>query len=284
MSPEGFGRGAARRSSLLWMVAVIVCAGLNLPMQPHDVQLAAQASVPDPKDARVERIVGNFIYVGVDRDEVTLAKLVEQARELRAANASGWNGLIGFFTSRYAAQTFTLNAFIDPPPRLKESSREFLAWYAVETGKELLSILPFGYYAEFEVARVPIDGVRLPRCEFQLAARCLFRLDTMESAAGMTGTVTLEARATRQGKLDRLRVVDSPSEQSKPDEQLVRAALANARSWWLDPSRSEQDVRITYVFGAATAVSNPAGAFELTLRAPGDVRILAAASAARVGR
>jgi TonB family protein len=239
------------------VVSVIVGTGLSLTTQLYAVELAAQASLPDPKGGRVERIVANSIYVSVDRDDVTLAKLVEQARELRAANASGWRGFIAFFTSRYAAQTFTMNDLVDPPPRYKESAREFLAFYEVETGREFLTVFPFGDYREFEVARVPIDGVRLPQCEFRLAARCLFRLDTMESAAGMTGTVTLEARATRKGKLERLRVVDSSSEQSKQDEQLARAALANAKSWWLDPSRSEQDVRITYVFGAATIVPNP---------------------------
>lgn len=264
---------------------MIVGAGLSLTTELYDVQLAAQASLPDPKGARVERIVGNFIYVSVDRDDVTLAKLVEQARELRAANAPGWSGLIGFFTSRHAAQTFTVNALIDPPPRLKESSREFLALYEVQSGKELLTMLPFGLYLGFDEVGVPIDGVRLPQCEFQLAARCLFRLDTMESAAGMTGTVTLEARATRRGKLERLRVVDPPNEQAKQErEQLVRSALANARSWWLDPSRSEQDVRITYLFGDATGVSTPVGGFELMLTAPGNVRILAAASNTQIGR
>jgi hypothetical protein len=274
-----------RRSSLLRVVAVITVAGLSLTTQLYGVQLAAQASLPDPKGARVERVVGNFIYVSVDRDDVTLAKLVEQARELRAANVSNWSGLIGFFTSRYAAQTFTVNALVDPPARLNESQREFFALYRVETGKEFLTMKPFGDYLGFDVVRIPIDGVRLPQCEFQLAARCLFRLDTMESAVGLTGTVTLEAHATRRGKLERLRVVDSFNEPSNQErEQLVRSALANARSWWLDPSRSEQDIRITYVFGGATVASNPVGGFELMLNAPGNVRILAAASNTQSGR
>src|SRR5918994_1670442 len=55
MSPEGFGRWVAPRSSLLRMVLVIAVTGVSLTTELHDVRLAAQASLPDPKRAGLER-------------------------------------------------------------------------------------------------------------------------------------------------------------------------------------------------------------------------------------
>jgi len=284
MSPEGFGRWGVRPSDLRSVVAAIVGAALGLTSQSAVPQLQGQTAVTDPPGVHVERVAPSMIYVSVSRQDLTLERLIGQARHIVAAYASNWTGRIGFFTSRQAARTFTMNLLVDLPPDLTESSRHFLAMYEVENEKEYLTVFPFGFFADFKHVRVPVDGSQVPPCGFQLAARCLLRLDTIGAPASTpNGTVTLQARATRQGKLERLRLIETQSDQPKQRDHLVRAALENAKTWWLESSRTEQDVRITYVFGDRRQIAN-VGGFELMLEASNHVTLFATVSNIQTSR
>jgi len=256
-------------------IAAMVGAVLSVTSPFAALQLYGQSRITDPPGARIERVLPSMIYVSVDRDALALASLIAQARQIRAANASDFKGRIGFFTSRRAARTFTMSLVGELPPDLAKSSREFLAFYDVENETEFLSVFPFGFHTDFKYARVRIEGAELPPCGFHVARRCLLRVDPFaREDAGLVGRVVLEARIRRDGKLDRFRVDAARNGESKQAERLVRVVLANVKTWWLESASEPQDVRITYIFGNTTdeSFSNP----ELTLNAPGGVKILAA--------
>ena len=216
-----------------------------------------------------------MIYVSVDKDDLTLARLITHARRIRAANAAEFKGRIGFFTSRRAARTFTMNLAVEPPPHFAQSSREFLAMYDVENDKEYVTRFLLGFFADFKYVRVPIEGAERPHCGFHVAQRCLLSLDPLRrDEIGVVGSVVLDARTTREGKLERIRVAVARDGVSEQQERLVRIALANAKTWLLESGQEQQDLRITYSFGNAVT-QRKSGSPELALNAPGGVRIFA---------
>jgi hypothetical protein len=91
---------------------------------------------------------------------------------------------------------------------------------------------------------------------------------------GVVGSVVLEARTTRAGKLERIRVAVQRDSESEQQDRLARIALANAKTWLLESGQEQQVLRITYSFGNAVAQKN-SGSPELALNAPGGVKIFA---------
>jgi hypothetical protein len=263
------------RISMRFFFTVFSVAIFSVAFQFTAVTAHGQSSTADPPGVHVERVAPSMIFVAVDRKDLALAELLGWARQIRAANPSHRSGRIGFFTSRRAARTFTMNSVVDPPPHLAESSREFLAMYDLENGMEYLTVFPFGYRADFKYVRVPIESAKRPHCGFHVAERCLLSLDPLRrDETGVVGSVVLEARTTRAGKLERIRVAVQRDSESEQQDRLARIALANAKTWLLESGQEQQVLRITYSFGNAVAQKN-SGSPELALNAPGGVKIFA---------
>jgi hypothetical protein len=244
-------------------------------------QLHGQTRPSDTPGVHVERVDASMIYVSVANRNLTIAQLIRWARQVQAANQADWRGRIGFFTSKRAARTFTTSLAVEPPPHFTESSREFLAFHQVEDGKEYLTVQPFGFFVDFKDVQVPIGSSQTPLCGYHLAGRCLLGMETLGSVAkAIKGSVTVEGRIARRGKLEGIRVVEARAEQANQREQLVRAVQANAKTWWLESAAGNDSVRITFLFGNAEAAPVFV-APELALETPDHVRILASASNGR---
>jgi len=254
------------------VAAILLGAAFGLAAPP----VHGQPRPSDPPGVHVERVDASMIYVSVAKRDLTMAQLLRWAREIQAADKTDWRGRIAFFTSKRAARRFTTSP--EPPPDLAESSRDFLAFHLVEDGKESLTVYPFGFFAAFNEVRVPIGSTEAPLCGYHLASRCLLKMASLGSAANaLRGSVTIEGRVTQRGKLEGIRVAEARAEEATAREQLVRAAQANAKTWWLESAGRNDRVRITFLFGNADAAP-PSSAPELALETPDHVKISATSS------
>jgi hypothetical protein len=88
----------------------------------------------------------------------------------------------------------------------------------------------------------------------------------------LVGTVTLTGRISRDGAMTHIRVNSAKASPADRRDRLVRLAIANLKTWWVEPAPREETFRITYTSGI-DAFFPERGPFDLRLDMPNQIWI-----------
>jgi hypothetical protein len=119
----------------------------------------------------------------------------------------------------------------------------------------------------------------MPRCRLEVDRRCVLALEAPAHSkealtARLSGTVHLVGTIGANGRVTARPDVANGSQDDNP---LMRAALANLTSWWLEPAVRQSTLRITYNYVVDSAVAarhvNPTPSERLDARRDGWVDV-----------
>jgi hypothetical protein len=229
---------------------------------------------------------GGSMNLSIRPDDVTLEKLVCLAQTLQKQHELWKNWGVFIFTSDEAAKSFVPPNGSAPGDHLQD----LRARANIGNGNLSLTIMPIGYATPY-FAVTPLGSVGetiyntridLPirgsaHCRLEMNSRCLLALDPPSYPkealkARASGKVVLTGAVGRDGKVTAT-IESAGGRQSAESDPLVRAALENLKSWWLEPLRRQDTFRITYSY-----VIDPAlrpDQFDVTFDLPNQITIRA---------
>jgi hypothetical protein len=227
------------------------------------------------------------ITVSLDRRDLTLDNLVCLAQRLKKEFGDSRGYLyLSVFDSPRAAEDFRFSPMIEVSAANRGSYAHLRASYLFdsEKGQEHLYIHPQGFAgALFDYdSTIDLPAAAQPHCRFELSGRCLLKFDEMPDpepspTIRLTGAVTLTGRVSRDGDMTHIRVDSAEASPADRKDRLVRAAIANLKTWWVEPASREDTFRITFASGI-DAFFPERGPFDLRIDMPNQIWITADAS------
>ncbi|MGH9575763.1 MAG: TonB family protein [Candidatus Acidiferrales bacterium] len=159
------------------------------------------------------------------------------------------------FSSRKAAQKF-LHPLAYPwteslKPEIDWSEQEHAEYsFDAATHDNKLYIMPFGGERKFST-EIDLPVTSPHECNLEIRGRCLLAADKIEYPQEalekqIFGEVALVAVITRNGAVSRIELAGS--KERSVNVELTDAAVANLRSWYLEPASHKDTVRITYSY------------------------------------
>jgi len=197
--------------------------------------------------------------VGIQPEDLSTAKLACVATRLSQTHPWWGDVNVEIFDSVEAAKHHIFNHFGDGgPPDPKRNQMEYedrwRATYKIDaaTDQEYLVIPTISCRPEKYKSRIDLPLTGKPRCRFEVADRCLISAgspDYPETEQGsIEGTVKLEVEVTPRGTIGNVRIAQASSSTAEGRELLARAAVANVKTWRLDPASREDTATIDYQF------------------------------------
>lgn len=216
-----------------------------------------------PPDFKVGRNYGASVYVSIQPRDFTIENAICLAQTLRREHPDWTSFNVLIFASQEAANDFQpSHGDYENEEVWAEAARQLHAGYFFDSNmhEERLDILPLGYQtASSLTSRINLPFVNQPTCRLEYSHRCLilldgprFQADALRARA--SGTVTLTGMISRGGEVSRIEVLGSSVTPEQWRSQLTNDSIANLRSWKLEPSESEDHVRVTYDYISDTSL------------------------------
>lgn len=125
--------------------------------------------------------------------------------------------------------------------------------YKRDTHEESLEVKPLGMSGEEPGdTRIDLPIKAVPRCNVELAGRCLISLDypryPVSTRETVSGSVTLTGTVTRQGRVVNIQVVEADIKPTSRTTAIVDATLRNLGTARLQPASHEDAIRLTYSY------------------------------------
>lgn len=117
--------------------------------------------------------------------------------------------------------------------------------------KNCLEVTPLGLQSgESYTTRIELPVTRKAHCRLELGSRCVLALDPLQYPKDalrdrLSGMVTLAGQVNRDGTVTGVHVVKP---QTALPDRLVREAIKNLETWWVEPSPRQDKIRITYSY------------------------------------
>jgi hypothetical protein len=151
--------------------------------------------------------------------------------------------------------------------------------YHAEVPEEYLLLKPLGGSGRSPTdTRIDLPAKPLPRCRLQVAGRCLLALDEAvyppDAYPGISGSITLAAVATRDGRVERIQVREARSVPPGQTDALVRYTRSHLSTWQLEPSTRDESFTLAYVFAIDRSLPQP-GMVTVDYRLPEGITITA---------
>jgi len=184
------------------------------------------------------------------------------------------------FDSKEAAMAYSGPQLVEDIPAHRAIVRRMHAIYHYDRrrGEESIVITPLGMERNgpFDM-QIDLPAAGQVACKYNIRDRCLVALQDFEYPAaalteGATGTVTLSARVGRDGAFSDVSVVRAAISETRWRQALTSSAVANLRTWRVEPGPREHRIRITFSYESDTS-SLRRGEFEVTLSLPEAVVI-----------
>ena len=208
-----------------------------------------------------------LIQVSLRPGDITVDNLVCMADGFRTHHPEWADIMLLFFSSEEAADNWQPgygDSDVLLPTEKWDSEMRAAYILDVTNPEEHLDIMPLGWNDGADEYNTRIDlpnATTPPHCRLEIKDRCLlaFTLPAYPDAwkRSVSGAVTFSGRIGRDGKMAGIRVAEAES--TPPDAQtfLIREALANLKTWQLEPRLSEDTFEITYSY-----VIDPSGRAE----------------------
>jgi hypothetical protein len=160
------------------------------------------------------------------------------------------------FSSHDAAQNFVPIGSESSPVMVKRTS-ELHAEYFLDADQhsEYLLMIPDALaptQSQMDT-RIELPTTTMPPCRLAVQQRCILALKHITYPAGawkasVTGSVTMRATITPEGKVVNIKEEQQDGLQKETAELLAPAALENLGSWRFEPSGCSDDIKITYSY------------------------------------
>jgi hypothetical protein len=109
--------------------------------------------------------------------------------------------------------------------------------------------------------RIALPTMMIPDCQFAITNRCVISMDYPNVggtyAHPASGTVTLTARLSRRGLIQDITVAETRDMQPASQEGVVAGAIANLKTWRVEPATHETTVRVKYQHVVDSSLSHP---------------------------
>lgn len=209
------------------------------------------------------QIAGGFgaaVHIALQRSDFTVAKLVCLAQSVTLQSATGERPPIFIFDSASAAGEYQPQRYhFTPTTAASFRHLRALVDRRATDGHEILIITPFGFrdVGDYDTI-IELPPTTAPRCRLALDSRCLIALEPVANqgetqSLKFTGNVTLSGIVSREGGVTRISVDEANSSSAEGKAWLVREAMNNLRTWWLEAAPREGSVRVTYNFGTGVS-------------------------------
>lgn len=191
--------------------------------------------------------------ISIRMNDFAPARLICLAEALRQRYSERREVKILVFSSLAAAKGFKT-------PTLEGCIGECIDWsvenHAIysrnaDKGEESITIMPLDH-RDF-CTKVDLPAASIPACTLEVAGRCLLAVNKLTlnypevaQRAEYFGSVTLEGVIAGDGKVKNIKTVETPVPRSGAQESLEQAALRSLRTWYFEPARQQDAIRITY--------------------------------------
>ena len=150
--------------------------------------------------------------------------------------------------------------------------------YRLNPSEEYIELKPIGCLCPTPYeTRISLPLTAATRCRLEFSGRCLLAADAALYGDGYvrraSGRVALTAVIGRDGRLDRIQVVDAVSTPPETQSLFTVAAVANCRTWQLEPASQKDTLRVTYAYVIDDSL--PQGALNVQFASPDGVTIRA---------
>jgi len=163
------------------------------------------------------------------------------------------------FSSRDAARNFVPP--VEQTAMTYYNDSKFHASYVYDRGRneDYLFIVPDGHRDQTDSpfnTRINLPATGTPVCRLAMNGRCLLEFEHIYDspisrssvAHGIQGQVSLSASIGENGVLTKVIVVDAKADSPEQRSTLADWATRNIRTWRFEPSKHEDEVRLTYYF------------------------------------
>jgi TonB family protein len=221
-------------------------------------------------------------------NEVTVKNLLCVSETLKNEHPEWIDVDVFIFSSVKAAQLFNPVG----PDEHGDYRRDLRAWYSLTSNEASLTITPIGiapiaisitprgdtlgegvYYTKIDL---PLTNGE-PHCRLEIIDRCLLALEAVaypkEALTNrVSGKVTLIGTVDREGKVTAA-VGSVDGRQSTENPLLVRAALDNISTWWVEPAERQDTFQITFSYSIDAALQR--GKLDVNFDLPNQISIRA---------
>ena len=170
---------------------------------------------------------------------------------------SGLNIDAFIFSSAKAMRNYSPSS-IEVTPQLLENQRHLKGryYYNNQTHEEYFVTSPDGLGEKDSPLRnrINLPLTKKPECSIEVHGRCLLELrhiyypSSIERKVGVSGVVTVNGQIRQDGSVSRLVVSDARVSPLELETVLVDVVTRNLNTWRFEPSKDEDDLRITYEF------------------------------------
>jgi TonB family protein len=205
-----------------------------------------------------------MMNISLSIDDFAPARLVCLAESLKQRYSDRRQISVLMFSSHAGARHFTAPFRAPDVGRSTNWGLQHHAGYLFDAGtkEDAVIIAPFGdpephfafgeRHSSFNT-RIDLPVPVVPPCTLELSDRCLLALDRVgypraALQAKVSGTVTMEAAITREGKVRDVRTAGRAVRPSESENLLVKAALQNLRTWRFESGRDQIPFRIVYSY------------------------------------
>ena len=191
-------------------------------------------------------------------------RLICLAASLREQSRGRGIILVSIFSSHEAA--FSTVGFLSGQEDTMEEYAALAQLHAryvffAERHEEYLEMMPVGVTTTHSEqpyeTRISLPVTTMPHCQLEINDRCLIALQEFPYPGKLlkgkpSGSVTLAATITRDGKVTHIRLV-------KPESIAANEAIQNLSSWRLEPGPRDQPIKVTYSYAIDSSLRHTDG-------------------------
>lgn len=203
-----------------------------------------------------------IMNISIPLQDFSPAKLVCLSLNLKGHYENRRSIIVSIFSSRKAASSSLGVWPIEETKGALEMLAQMHAQYTFDADKRVdkLEIIPMPTISSNLSVRKLYDTEidfplsAAPHCRLEIDQRCLIALENIyfpsnkETHNRAAGTVILSGKIARNGKMRDVTAVHASVTPNADKNMVAEAALANLKTWQLEPSNHEDSVRITYSY------------------------------------
>ncbi len=244
-------KGAADLQVALVVFAVCLSLGIG-------ESISAQCLPPrfhKARDFSNSKLGTGSLYLSIDPSAFSIDNLICLAQTLRRRHPEWKTSMVLVFSSHAAAENFSPPGLEAPSGAMKWANQLHAAYFLdSDKREEYLQVLPMGLETgPLYETKIDLPIATTPHCRLEMTGRCLFAIDPFvypsdALKARASGSITVMARITREGKISSLEVVDARVSSAEQKDLLTKAALENLETWWFEKANYEDTFRMTFSY------------------------------------
>jgi hypothetical protein len=218
------------------------------------------------------------VQVSIQPEDFSIPEVLCLVRVLKQQHHEWNNVLVLIFSSNDAALNYDASGMTRQSLQYKDALRGL---YSLDpsSGRDDLQILPFGLSTPpWYSTTIPLENPQTS-CRLMIADRCLLALEPLvypqtALTSRAIGSVVLRGTIGPDGHTRSVTVESASSPQGTDAEIFAAAAVRNLESWWLEPTRDEDPVHVTYRYEIDPLLQKP-GQVEVDFALPASVTVRA---------